>query len=124
LTARQVRSFDLWASSLQEDRNQQQSDELARISPRAAVDVQLRMERAAKVKVEREKLEGKLVSREEIQHEMAAILHALKNTVMGTTKTIRPALAKGLKDKIDRALRQALRECAQAMEDAVKDMPS
>ena len=88
------------------------------------LNARLKAERIQTLRFRREREAGQYVKREEIQHEMAAILHALKNTVMAISRTIRPPLPRELRGKVDRALRDGLRECAQAMEDAVRDMPS
>ena len=79
---------------------------------------------AARYEFELKKAQGEYVSMSEIQEEMSLILHALKRTVLDGPRTIQPPLPRPIRDKVDKALRAALRECAAAMEEAVKDTPS
>ena len=90
----------------------------------ATLNARLKAERALTLRFRRERESGRYVQKTEVHQEMAAILHALKNTIMAIPRTIRPPLPRELRGRVDRALRDGLRECAQAMEDAVRDMPS
>jgi len=120
-SSRQVKTFQVWVSTLQEDRSSNSGNEISvsdilKANPKAAATIAYTEERTAKTKVEREILEGKYVKKGDVRDEFKKYCHIVKTHILSAPRGLTPRLSRGDEDRMEKALRLVLQTASQDLQ--------